>query len=76
MLTQDDKMYLQRLLGDGRFGDLLEDIKSDLAKDILNTGIQDTKIREDLYTLSRAIDALNTKLQECANYEILEGDFK
>jgi hypothetical protein len=47
--------------------DILDNIKHDIALEILGTVPTDVTKRETLYNLSRALDAIKGKLQESVN---------
>ena len=66
VLTENDKVLLTQFIGGGLEA-VLSNIKFDIATEILGTAPVEDSRREDLYDLSRAIDAIKGKLQECVN---------
>lgn len=46
---------------------ILNQVKQDIALDIIQTDFNDRERREELYMLTKAIDALTRKLQEYVN---------
>lgn len=52
---------------------LLDELKNDIALKIIHTDFKQNVEREELYMLTKAIDALKVKLQECVNeYDIIQ----
>ena len=60
---------VRHLLDDGAFDYIINEIKNDIALEIVNSQTQDVEKREDLYMLAQALKCLNGKLQEYANIE-------
>lgn len=46
---------------------LLDELKNDTALKIIHTSFEQNGKREELFMLTKAIDALKVKLQECVN---------
>lgn len=46
---------------------LFNELKNDIALTIIHTNFDQKDKREELFMLTKAIDALNVKLQECVN---------
>lgn len=65
-LNPHESKILSQLIESGLDSVLLT-IKQDIALDIIGTSPEEADIREDLYNLSRAIDAIKGKLQGCVN---------
>ena len=74
MLDRNDKMYLAKFMEGGHIDRLLDEVKKDIALTIIGTEPKAEDVRQDLYQLTRALDAVKKKLQECANFNFLEGD--
>lgn len=52
---------------------LLDDLKNDIALKIIHTNFDQKDKREELFMLTKAIDALKVKLQECVNeYDLIQ----
>ena len=72
LLTISDVNVLGRLMEDGRLDRLLETIKQQTALEIIGTEPSANEQREDLYNLTKALDAVQGKLQECVNLYITQ----
>jgi len=48
---------------------ILNELKQDIALNIVRTSFDQKDEREELYMLTKAIDGLQVKLQEYVNYE-------
>ncbi|MCS5736541.1 hypothetical protein, partial [Herbiconiux daphne] len=55
------------LMEGGHISFLLDELKKDIALSIIRTEFEQNAKREELYALTKAIDALDVKLQECVN---------
>lgn len=58
---------VRNLMEGGTLALLLEDLKQQTALSIVNTSFDQNDKREELYMLTKAIDGLQVKLQECVN---------
>lgn len=58
---------VRNLMEGGTLALLLEDLKQQTALSIVNTSFDQNGKREELYMLTKAIDGLQVKLQECVN---------
>ena len=66
-------LAVKQLEGAGHLAFLINELKSDIALSIIQTNFKQKDEREELYMLTKAIDALNVKLQECVNqYDIIQ----
>ena len=60
-------LKIKQFLQDGEFASLLDEVKNDIALEIIQTPINGHEQREELYMLTKAIDGLSKKLQEYVN---------
>ena len=58
---------LKRLMEGDDLSNLLQELKNDIALSIVQTSFDQKEKREELYMLTKAIDGLQVKLQECVN---------
>ncbi|MFW3387921.1 UNVERIFIED_CONTAM: hypothetical protein RF648_18115 [Kocuria sp. CPCC 205274] len=64
----NDAVYaVKALMEGGHISFLLDELKKDIALSIIRTEFEQNAKREELYALTKAIDALDVKLQECVN---------
>jgi len=57
------------LLANETFKEVLDNIKNDQIKVFLNSGIQDTAVREEAHSIVNAIHKIEHYLQSCINDE-------
>ena len=57
----------QLMEGDDGLPYILDQVKQDIALDIIRTDFNDKERREELYMLTKAVDELTRKLQEYVN---------
>lgn len=57
----------QLMEGEDGLSYILDQIKNDIALDIIRTDFKEKERREELYMLTKAIDGLTMKLQEYVN---------
>lgn len=57
----------QLMEGEDSLSFILDEIKKDIALDIIRTDFKDKERREELYMLTKAIEELTKKLQEYVN---------
>lgn len=60
---------VKKLMEGDNLSSVLNEIKHDIALNIVRTSIDQKAEREELYMLTKAIDVLQVKLQEYVNYE-------
>jgi hypothetical protein len=66
-LTDNEKLAVSQLTENGLLEKALNNINNNLALDIIKTSSDESIKREELYNLTKAIEALKGKLQECVN---------
>ena len=57
------------LLANDTFKDVLNNIKNDQIKIFLNSGVQETAVREEAHSIVNAINKIEHYLQSCINDE-------
>jgi uncharacterized protein YpiB (UPF0302 family) len=67
ILNDNDKIVLSQLMQDDLLERVLDTITKETALGIIDTSPDEREKREDLYQLTKAIEALKGKLQECVN---------
>lgn len=67
MINQVIYKIKQLMEGEQSLSFILEEIKKDIALDIIRTDFTDKERREELYMLTKAVDELSRKLQEYVN---------
>lgn len=67
MINQVIYKVKQLMEGEQSLSFILEEIKKDIALDIIRTDFTDKERREELYMLTKAVDELSRKLQEYVN---------
>lgn len=73
MRKHDAVLAVKSLMEGGHLPLLLDEMKHDIALKIIQTNFEQNVKREELFMLTKAIDALNVKLQECVNeYDIIQ----
>ena len=66
-LNDNDKLVLSQMMQDGLLEKVLNTITEETALGIIDTSQNEHEKREELYQLTKAIEALKGKLQECVN---------
>jgi len=74
ILNDNDRLVLSQLMENDLLGKVLTTINNELALGIINTSPDEYEKREELYNLTKAIEALKGKLQECVNDNIQEDN--
>jgi hypothetical protein len=67
ILNENDKLVLSQMMQDDLLGKVLDTITEETALGIIDTSPDEREKREELYQLTKAIEALKGKLQECVN---------
>lgn len=60
---------VKKLMEGDNLSFILNEIKHDIALNIVRTSFDQKDEREELYMLTKALDGLQVKLQEYVNYE-------
>jgi len=67
-MNQRNLIYKVKLLMEGgEISTLLNEVKNDIALEIISTQYKEKERREELYMLTKAVDAFTMKLQEYVN---------
>lgn len=67
-MNQRNLIYKVKLLMEGgEIPTLLNEVKNDIALEIISTQYKEKERREELYMLTKAVDAFTMKLQEYVN---------
>jgi len=67
-MNQRNLIYKVKLLMEGgEISTLLNEVKKDIALEIISTQYKEKERREELYMLTKAVDAFTMKLQEYVN---------
>lgn len=61
---------LKQLHGGGHLSQIIEDIKTDIIRQMMATRVEDTNKREELYQLNRAMDKVEAQVISYINDEI------
>lgn len=67
-MNQRNLIYKVKLLMEGgEISTFLNEVKNDIALEIISTQYKEKERREELYMLTKAVDAFTMKLQEYVN---------